>query len=112
MPATAMARLCPREARDKRGRLLDDGDKRRGDAVEDHQDGGDDNGDTVRACNGQVLGHNLADYNVAISHHQEGKYKTPGVNEGRNRCSDYGMKKGQQQIVESVFTRPSEAETG
>src|SRR3569623_524211 len=112
MSAAVMAGFCAGESRDETDGAFDDCDKGRGDPIEDHQDGGNHDGDTIGARDGKVFGDDFADDDMAVSHHEKREVEAGPVREGGELGRDQRGEEAEDEFVERVLPSPAEAEAG
>ncbi len=100
------------EAREGGGGPLDDGDERGGEALEKQQGRGHQQRQAVRFIESEILRDDLANHDVGEADDEEGEGEGDGVKEGNDARDEQRMRQAGDELVDGIFARPAEAETG
>jgi len=92
------------------GGALDDGDEWAGDAAEDDEDGGDEDGEAVGSFDGDVFWGDFADDDVHVGHQGEGEDE--GDDGDHLFCERHheGLHPAHEDLMDGFFAGPAEAE--
>ena len=94
------------------GGALDDGDERAGDAAEDDEDGGDENGEAIGGFDGDVLGDDFADDDMHVGHQGEGEDEGDDGDHLFGERHHQGLHPPHEDLMDGFFAGPTEAKGG